>query len=58
MKSMYDRMYNILQPAYRQAGEGFAVFAITLAVVVAYSFWGAYLLHGDDATPQVVTVER
>jgi hypothetical protein len=38
--------------------EAFAVFAITFAVVVAYSAWGSYLLHSQhDNSPQVVSVK-
>ncbi len=39
--------------------EAVAVFAITFAAVVAYSAWGAYILHAQHgASPQVITVER
>jgi hypothetical protein len=39
--------------------EAFAVFAITFAVVIAYSAWGAYLLHTQaSVSPQVVGVSR
>ena len=39
--------------------ETFAVFLITIAVVIAYSVWGAYLLRAQaSASPQAVTVNR
>ena len=37
--------------------ETAAVIAITVAVVVAYSVWGAYLLRAADATsPHTITI--
>jgi hypothetical protein len=39
--------------------EAVAVFAITFAAVVAYSAWGAYILHAQNAgSPQMLTIER
>ncbi len=39
--------------------ETVAVIAITVAVVVAYSVWGAHLLHVQaNASPQVVSVDH
>lgn len=54
MKWVYGKMYNMSR------NEGVAVFAITFAVVVAYSAWGAYILHSQSTglSPQVVSVER
>jgi hypothetical protein len=54
MKGVYGKMYKMSR------NEGFAVFAITFAVVVAYSAWGSYILHTQNTggSPQVVTVER
>ena len=52
MKGVYSKMYKMSR------NETFAVVAITLATVVAYSAWGSYMLHNDHTSPQVVTVER
>lgn len=53
MKGVYRKFYTMSR------NEAFAVFAITFAVVVAYSAWGSYLLHSEaGVSPQVVSVER
>jgi hypothetical protein len=53
MKGVYGRFYSMTR------NETTAVIAITVAVVVAYSVWGAYLLHsGSDTSPQVVSAGR
>jgi hypothetical protein len=52
MKGAYSKFYKMGR------NETFAVFAITFAVVMAYSVWGAYLLHNQASSPQVVTIRR
>ncbi len=52
MKGVYGRFYNMTR------NETTAVIAITVAVVVAYSVWGSYLLHSADASPQAVSVGK
>ena len=52
MKGAYSKFYKMSR------NETFAVFAITFAVVVAYSAWGAYLIHSQPSSPQAVVVGR
>lgn len=51
---MYTGMYKMSR------NEAFAVFAISVASVAVYSFWGAHVLRSQDTatSPQVVSVER
>lgn len=49
MNAVYKKMYTMSR------NEAFTAFAITIAVVVAYSFWGAHVLRSQaSASPQAV----
>ena len=51
MKGVYGRFYKMTR------NETTAVIAITVAVVMAYSVWGAYIMRATgDTSPQVVSV--
>jgi hypothetical protein len=52
MKWAFGKFYTMSR------NEFFAVFAITIAVVLGYSLWGAYIIHTDAASPQVLSAQR
>ena len=53
MKGVYQKVYTMGR------NETFAVVAITIAVVVAYSAWGSYILHTQGTpSPQVASIGR
>ena len=51
MKGVYGQFYKMTR------NETTAVIAITVAVVIAYSVWGAYVLRASsDTSPQAISV--
>jgi uncharacterized membrane protein len=54
MRSMYTKFYQMSR------SEMFAAFAITIAVVVAYSFWGSIVIKSQASTPfaPVATIDK